>query len=187
MRKLFMLLAFLFITERSFSQHSYYTILQGGGNLGLQIPDYEGTFNGYSLHFIFGRNLNEKAFLGLGLGNETLKGDYMAKDHGESDSKSYRYDRNLFPIFVDARLPFKDFGEASRIGIVANAGFAAKIGPIYDKGFLGKAGLFYLYDSLNKTKFTVSATYGIQQLYGNIYSEKFRQQQLNLSVGLMLK
>lgn len=187
MKIIFSFCFLFFIVNFGFSQSSYYTQFQGGGNIGVSNPKYQGTFNGYSLHFIFGKNFNEKAFLGLGLGNETLKGDYSENENQGGDSKKLKYDRNLFPIFIDARFPFKDFGEASRIGVVANAGYAPSIGPVYDKGFLGKAGLFYLFDSLNKTKFTISATYVYQQLHGNYYGPTFYHQHINLSAGIMLK
>src|SRR5690606_16781321 len=116
-------------------------------------------FNGYSLHFIFGKNIDEKAFLGIGLGNESLRGSYTRTGSPNIEYITSKYDRNLFPIFLDARLPLAYIGELSRIGILANAGYAAKIGPVYDKGATAKAGIFYLHDSFKKTKFTFSATY----------------------------
>lgn len=177
----------LLINSYGFAQKSYYTQIQGGANIGLSIPNYKGQFNGYSLHFIFGRNLDEKAFVGIGLGNETLKGDYQKVDSSNEDGRTLKYDRNLFPIFLDGRFPIKDFGEVSRIGVLGNVGFAPSIGPVYDKGMLAKAGLFYLHDSISRTKFTVSASYVYQQLKGNIYSTAFNHQHINLSVGIMLK
>jgi len=187
MKKILAVLILLCFTKIGFCQSSYYTIIQGGGNIGVNNPGYKGTFNGYSLHFIFGKNYNEKAFLGLGLGNETLKGTYSEKENTNADNKSLKYDRNLFPIFIDARFPLLNIGEVSRFGLLANAGYAAKIGPVYDKGATAKAGLFYLYDSFKRTKFTFSATYSYQQLKGNIYGSDFNHQHINLSVGIMLK
>ncbi len=188
MQKLFSFFILMLISSLGFAQSSFYTLIQGGGNLGVRNPGYEGTFNGYSLHFIFGKNFDDKAYLGLGIGNETLKGDYTKSgEAGNTEVRKSKYDRNLFPIFIDARLPVKDFGQASRIGFVANAGYSASIGPVYDKGFMGKAGVFYLFDSLSKTKFTVSATYAYQQLHGSFYTSNFDHQHLNVSVGIMLK
>lgn len=188
MRKLLAVLCLSLLGHLGFGQNTYYTVIQAGGNIGIQIPKYEGSFNGYSLHFIFGRNFNEKAFLGLGLGNETLRGDYSkSANAANEDVRTIKYDRNLFPIFIDGRLPFMDFGLVSKVGALANVGYAPSIGPVYDRGFMGKMGFFYLYDSIRKTKFTVSATYAVQQLRGNFYESNFTHQHINLSVGIMLK
>ncbi|MGO1521937.1 MAG: hypothetical protein ACTHWQ_10435 [Sphingobacterium sp.] len=185
MRKIILSVVFaIFSLGATYAQPSYYTVIQGGGTLGASNPGYEGAFSGYSLHFIFGRNFNERGFLGLGLGTEALKGDYRAEtDRAE---QSHRYDRSLFPVFADLRLPLKDIAAYSRVGLLANVGYAPKIGPVYDRGALAKAGFFYLYDSYKRTNLTVSATYGWQQLRGNFYGSNFNHQQINLSIGLML-
>lgn len=169
----------------SYAQTSYYSIIQGGGTLGVNNPGYEGAFSGYSLHFIFGGNFADRAFLGIGIGTEALKGDYRSAM--EIDNKKHQYDRYLFPIFADLRVPVKDIAEYSRLGLLANVGYAPKIGPVYDRGAIAKAGIFYLYDSYKRTNFIVSASYGWQQLRGNFYGSNFNHQQLNLSIGLMLK
>lgn len=187
MKNFLVAVVLLLCIKLGYSQSNYYSIIQAGGNIGLNNPGYDGKFNGYSLHFIFGKNLNEKAYVGIGLGNETLKGSYTQTNSPNDDNKTAKYDRNLFPVFLDARLPLAYIGEVSRIGVFANAGYAAKIGPVYDKGAIGKLGVFYLYDSFNKTKFTFSASYVYQQLKGNLYGSDFKHQHLNLSVGIMLK
>ncbi len=169
------------------AQQSYYTLLQGGGQLGVLNPGNDGTFNGYTLHFIFGRNFDEKAFLGFGLGNETLRGDYSKAASAEAEARTYGYDRNLFPIFIDARLPFADFGAASRIGALANAGYSLKLGAVYDKGPLAKIGFFYLHDNMKRSNFTVSASYAYQQLNYGAFHERMNHQSIQLAVGLMLK
>ena len=69
MQKLFSFFILMLISSLGFAQSSFYTLIQGGGNLGVRNPGYEGTFNGYSLHFIFGKNFDDKAYLGLGIGN----------------------------------------------------------------------------------------------------------------------
>ncbi|ERJ59586.1 hypothetical protein [Sphingobacterium paucimobilis] len=167
---------------------SLYTLIQGGGNLGLANPGYKGAFNGYSLHFVFGRNFDDKAYLGLGLGNERLKGSYKAtKEGGQDLDKKFNYDQNLFPIFVDGRVPFAGLGEDGRLGVLVNGGYAPKISPQYDRGFVFKSGIFYLHEAPGKTDWTVSASYGYQQLTKNIVGNDFRHQHLNISVGLMLK
>ncbi len=165
----------LLLAKPGFAQREYYTLLQGGGNIGVKNPGFDGTFTGYSLHFIFGRNYNERAFLGIGLGNEVLQ------------EGNFKYDRNLFPIFIDARLPFAYIGDVSRVGALANAGYAVRLGGIYDKGAMGKLGLFYLYDNEKRTNFTISASYAYQQLNNLAFREKMNHQSLNLSVGIWLK
>lgn len=167
------------------AQRSYYTVIQGGGTLGLRNPGYDGAFSGYSLHFIFGKNFDERAFLGIGLGSEALKGDY--RSHAEVNSPTQQYDRYLFPIFVDFRLPLIDVADYSRIGVTSQVGYAPKIGPVYDRGAIAKAGVFYLFDTFKRTKFTTSLTYGLQTLRGNFYGLNFNHQQLNLSIGMMFK
>jgi len=175
----------------SFSQaQSYYTLIQGGGNLGFANEGYKGAFSGYSAHFIFGKNYNDRAYLGLGLGNERLKGSYETNDpHDASYGDKRDYDQNLFPIFIDGRLPMGEFNANSKIGLLANAGYAPSISAQYDKGFLFKAGFFYLHENPGKTDWTISAAYGYQQLTKNVIhvGKDFQHQHFNISVGLMLK
>lgn len=171
------------------AQSSFYTIIQGGANIGFANEGYKGAFSGYSAHFIFGKNFNDRAYLGLGLGNERFKGKYERMQVGQFDAtiETHSYDQNLFPIFVDGRLPIGEFNESSKIGILANGGYAPKLSAQYDRGFLFKAGFFYLHDNPGKTNWTVSAAYGYQQLTKNIYMKDFQHQHFNISVGLMLK
>ncbi|MVZ67486.1 hypothetical protein GQF61_16660 [Sphingobacterium sp. DK4209] len=188
LKPVFSILALLLLMAKpSFAQREYYTLLQGGANIGVKNPGFDGNFNGYSLHFIFGRNYNERAFLGIGLGNEVLRGDYKFSEPKEGQDGNLKYDRNLFPIFIDARLPFAYIGDVSRVGALANAGYAVRLGGIYDKGAMGKLGLFYLYDNEKRTNFTISASYAYQQLNYVAFREKMNHQSLNLSVGIWLK
>ncbi|MGN0002806.1 MAG: hypothetical protein ACI35V_05165 [Sphingobacterium composti] len=189
MKKFLFAIALISGTMLANAQSSYYTIIQGGGNLGFANEGYKGAFNGYSAHFIFGKNYNDRAYLGLGLGNERFKGTYETNDphHDDFGDKKYSYDQNLFPIFIDGRLPFGEFNASSKIGILANAGYAPKLSAQYDKGVLFKAGFFYLHERPAKTSWTVSAVYGYQQLTKNIYLKDFQHQHFNISVGLMIK
>ena len=189
MKKILLALALVSASFAAKAQSSMYTIIQGGGNLGFANEGYKGAFNGYSAHFIVGKNYNDRAYLGLGLGNERLKGNYETNDphHEDYGVKKFSYDQNLFPIFVDARLPFGEFNPTSKIGILANAGYAPKLSAQYDKGFLFKAGFFYLNDAPGRTNWTISAAYGYQQLTKNIYMKDFQHQHFNVSVGLMFK
>lgn len=186
--KNFLLLFLTCAFYSSLQAQSFYTVIQGGGNLGVANPSFKGTFNGYSLHFIFGKNFDDKAYLGLGLGNERLKGSYSVhtSDQGDVDKK-YNYDQNLFPIFIDGRWPFTTMGENGRIGLLANGGYAPRLSAQYDRGFLFKGGFFYIHEAAGKTDWTISAAYGYQQLTKNILGKDFQHQHLNISVGIMLK
>jgi hypothetical protein len=187
MKKLLLAVTFLSACFTLKAQTSNYLIIQGGGNLGFANEGYEGAFNGYSAHFIFGKNFNDRAYLGLGVGNERFKGKYKTNDPHNENQAQYAYDQNVFPIFVDGRLPFGEFNERSKIGLLANAGYAPKLSAQYDKGFLFKAGFFYLHENPGRTNWTVSAAYGYQQLTKNILMKDFQHQHFNISVGLMFK
>ncbi|MEI5986228.1 hypothetical protein VJ786_15090 [Sphingobacterium sp. PU5-4] len=187
MRHLILTILLFFFVHFTFAQSSGYTIFQGGANLGFANEGYKGAFNGYHLHFIFGKNFNERAYVGLGIGNEKFQGDYQTNDPHEANQKVYKYEFNTFPIFIDGRLPIGSFNDVSRIGLMANAGYAPAIGPAYDKGALFKAGFFYLHDGYSRTKFTAALTYGYQQLTKNIFNKDFQHQSIHITVGLMLK
>lgn len=187
--RLLLFVGFMLLSSALFAQRSYYTVMQLGGQLGIANKGYQGSFNGYAINFIFGRNFDDRAFLGLGFGNETFRGSYQTKDPQDRDQTRRDYDTYMMPIFIDGRLPIAYVGENSRIGLLANGGYAPKIGPVYDKGFLFKGGVFYLYETLRRTDFLVSAAYGYQQLTHNMHdpSRNFQHQHLNISVGIMLK
>lgn len=191
MKRLVLMLSVFFLYGTNLKAQSYYTLIQGGANIGFANEGYKGAFSGYSAHFVFGKNFNDKAYLGLGLGNERLKGKYKRLEVYEFDAiiKQQNYDQNLFPIFIDGRLPFGEFNENSKIGVLANAGYAPSLSAQYDKGFLFKAGFFYLHETPSRTNWTVSAAYGYQQLTKNIVDpgKDFQHQQFNVSIGLMLK
>lgn len=172
------------------AQSSFYTLIQGGANIGFANEGYTGAFSGYSASFVFGKNYNDRAYLGLGVGTEQLKGNYQTNDpYHAKVGEIARYDRQLFPIFVDGRLPFGEFNANSKIGMFANAGYAPSIAAKYDKGFLFKGGFFYLHENPSNIDWTVSAAYGYQELAGNRIDigKKFQHQQFNISVGILLK
>lgn len=181
---LFFILCF---TAMATSAQSGYSIIQAGANVGMANKGYTGKFSGFAAHFIFGRNYDDRAYLGLGLGNEVFKGDYLSNELQGTDAKTMKYDYSLLPIFVDGRLPIKQFGFKSSIGLLANAGYAPKVGQRYDKGFLFKGGFYYLLDNPGYVDFFVSAAYGYQQLTKNTYGKDFNHQHLALSLGIMFK
>lgn len=188
MRKFYLFFVLMAIAVLANAQSSTYTIFQGGGTLGFANEGYKGAFNGYALNIIMGKNFNEKGYLGIGVGNERLKGSYQTNDPHEVDQARYNYDQNLFPLFVDGRLPIGIVGHSSRIGMLANAGYAPRLSAMYDKGFLFKAGFFYLHESPRMTDIIVSANYGYQQLTKNLHAPKdFQHQHFNVSIGLMIK
>lgn len=169
------------------AQNSYYTIFQVGGQFGVANPGYNGAFNGYSVHFVFGRNFDDRGYLGLGFGNETFRGSYQVNDASIADQQRYDYDTYMLPFFIDGRLPLGYVGANGRIGILANAGYAPRISAIYDRGFLAKGGFFYLYETMRRTDYTISVSYGYQGLSKNFHSKNFQHQHVAISVGLMLK
>src|SRR5690606_9044935 len=160
MKQILLALAFVGSSFVLKAQSSMYTIIQGGANLGFANEGYKGAFNGYSAHFIFGKNYNDRAYLGLGIGNERLKGKYKTNDPHQENQDQYTYDQNLFPIFVDGRLPFGEFNEQSKIGMMENARYATEMSEEEDKGLLIKAEFLYPHETLGKTNWTVSADYG---------------------------
>lgn len=169
------------------AQSSFYSLFQAGGQFGFANEGYEGAFNGYAVHFVFGKSYGDRAFLGLGFGNETFRGSYRTNDPHAGDQNSYDYDAYMMPIFVDGRLPIGYTGANGRVGILVNAGYAPRIAAIYDKGFLFRGGFFYLYETMGRTDYTVSASYGYQQLTRNVHQRDFQHQHFSISLGLMLK
>lgn len=190
MNKYFLLICIVIASFTAKAQSSYYTLIQGGANIGLANEGYKGSFSGYSVNFVLGKNYNDRAYLGLGIGNERLKGNYQTKDPNHAKVNQVApYDRQLFPIFVDGRLPFAAFNTSSKIGLLANGGYAPSIGANYDKGFLFKGGFFYLHENLTSIDWTVSAAYGYQELAGNRIDvgKNIQHQQLNITIGIIIK
>lgn len=170
------------------AQSDLYLMMQGGANIGFANEGYKGAFHGYSAHFIFGRNFFDRAYLGLGLGNERFQGSYRTNDPHDADQREFKYYQNMFPIFIDGRLPFGEITPAARIGLLLNGGYAPALSAAYDKGFLFKGGFFYLHERPAKMDWTISAAYGYQQLTKNIHARKdFQHQHFNLTFGLMFK
>ncbi len=189
MKKIIGSLLLIVIGYGAFAQSTMYFIAQAGGNLGFANEGYKGAFNGYSAHFIFGKNFADRAYLGLGLGNERLQGSYQTNDPHDADQTKRTYDQNLFPIFVDGRLPIGEFTPTSKIGLLVNGGYAPRLSAQYDRGFLFKGGFFYLHERPTKADWTVSAAYAYQQLTKNVHPphKDFQHQHFNVSVGLMFK
>lgn len=170
------------------AQSNMYFITQGGANVGFANEGYKGSFHGYSAHFIVGKNFSDRAYLGLGVGNERFRGDYHTNDPHDEDKRKFKYNQNLFPIFVDGRLPFGEITPNSRIGLLANAGYAPSLSAMYDKGFLFKGGFFYLHERPARMDCTISAAYGYQQLRKNMHARKdFQHHHFNVTFGLMFK
>jgi hypothetical protein len=155
---------FLFSISGCWAQSSWYTVLQGGGTVGFSNEGYKGAFGGYTVHFIMGKSFRQTGYLGIGVGNESFKGDYQTNDPHATDQRRYSFAASTFPIFVDGRLPFAAVGERSTIGLLANVGYAPSIALRYYKGAVFKGGFFYVLDLGSVPKFTVSGTYAYQQL-----------------------
>jgi len=189
-RYLFIILLTFTVLSTS-AQSSYYTFIQGDANIGLANKGYKGTFSGYSASLVVGKNFDDRAFIGIGIGSERLKGSYTKANNSSFDAAIERanYIQDLLPIFIDGRIPIAALSTVSKIGILANAGYAPSVGARYDKGFLFRSGLFYLHESDNKFDWTVSAAYGYQQLTRNRLDigTHFQQQQINITLGILLK
>src|SRR5690606_29943632 len=115
MKKLVLSLIFVAIGTFLFAQSKVYFLMQCGANLVFAYEGYKSAFNVYSGHFIVGKNFSDRAYLGLGLGNERFRGDYQTNDPHDKDQRKYKYDQNMLPIFIDGRLPFGEFTPNSRI------------------------------------------------------------------------
>lgn len=190
MRYLLLFTVLTCVSSMLFAQSSFYTLVQGGANIGFANEGYRGNFSGYSVSFVFGKNYQDRAYLGLGVGNERLKGEYQTNNpHHDKAGQVAKYDRQLFPLFIDGRLPIGVFNTDSKIGVLVNGGYAPSIAANYDKGFLFKAGLFYVYERMSRLNWTVSAAYGYQSLAGNRIDvgHNFQHQQFNLTVGIISK
>lgn len=190
--KITLLLFILSLTTiAAHAQTSYYTLLQGGTNIGVANKGYKGTFSGYSASIVIGKNFNDRAYLGIGIGNERLKGSYDKEISHSSDGSigKANYIQDLFPLFVDGRLPIASFSSMSKIGLLANGGYAPRIGARYDRGILFRGGLFYLHENISKFDWIVSAAYGYQELANNLIDigKHIQHQQFNISVGIVLK
>lgn len=170
----------------SFAQGGY-SVIQAGANAGFANSGYAGTFSGFAAHFIFGKNYDDRAYLGLGIGNEIFKGDYRPTGNDMADTKTMKYDYSLLPIFIDGRLPIANFGYRSNIGALANAGYAPALCARYDRGFLFKAGFYYLLETSGSANIMLSTAYGYQQLNKNFYQKNFQHQHLAIAVGVMFK
>lgn len=190
--KLVYFLLFLFSFLHVQSQNKFYTLIQGGANIGFANEGYKGTFSGYSTSLIFGKNYNDRAYLGLGIGSERLKGEYEKLEGNKKISTeivSAEYTQDLMPIFIDARLPIGEFSTFSKLGILANAGYAPSVGVRYDRGFLFRTGFFYLFDNPQGLAWTLSGAYAYQELTRNRIDlgKHFQHQQFNISIGILLK
>ena len=180
------LVVLLLISISSIAQRKNYTVIQAGWNVGFANEGYVGAFNGYSFNFVFGKNFNDRAYLGLGIGSENFKGKYRSNDPYSSIQQQFSYNQQLLPIFVDGRLPIGSLNQASKIGLLANAGYAPNLGIRYDQGFLFKGGFYYAYESARSLAYFLSATYGYQQLTENYFQKDFQHQHFNISLGLLL-
>ncbi|WP_140939609.1 hypothetical protein [Sphingobacterium lumbrici] len=172
-----------------YGQKSTYMLIQGGRNLGFANEGYEGSFNGYTMHFVFGRNYYDRAYLGLGVGNEGFDGKYKTNDPYAEDQKEYSYSKRVLPIYIDGRLPVGIVGQYSSIGVYVNGGYAPDLGVSYDRGFMFKGGFFYLYNLKSGLGISTAAVYGYQQLTEKkiMDNRDFQHQHFNISVGIMFK
>lgn len=159
-----------------------YTLLEAGGILGLSHSGSQDAMNGYQFHFVFGRNFYNRAYLGLGIGNDVYRGRSTMIDGTRTSTRV-----NTLPIFADFRVPLLDISVLGGLGAMANAGYAPSIGGNYFKGFLAKGGLTYGHLLADGSDLLLSVGYGFQQ-FGSRFGgyAPFHQHNLFLTVGLFV-
>ena len=172
----------LSVYEVSAQGRGTYTLLEAGGMLGLSHSEGGKAANGYQFHFVFGRNFYDKAYVGLGIGNDIYRG--RSETIGGQRS-SIRL--NTFPVFADLRMPLVEVSMRGQLGTMLNGGYAPSIGGDYFKGFLAKGGITYAHLLTGGTDLLISAGYGFQQFKSRFDGyAPFHQHNLLLTVGLFI-
>lgn len=161
---------------------SNYTVLQAGGLFGLESSTSVEPMNGYQFQFVFGKQLGEQTYLGLGIGNDVYRGTTELA----SGMKATRR-MNTLPIFVDFRKTVFNVSVLGRLGLVADAGYAPGIGGDYFRGFMGKAGMTYSHLLADRSDLQFSLGYGVQQFDSSyLQQSSFYQHNIFFTVGLFV-
>ncbi|WP_353185647.1 hypothetical protein [Parapedobacter lycopersici] len=163
-------------------QRPTYTLLEAGGILGLRHSGGLDAMNGYQFHFAFGRNFYDKAYLGLGIGNDVYRGRSTTIEGTRTTSRV-----NTLPIFADFRVPLAAVSMLGRLSAMANVGYAPGIGGDYFKGFVAKGGLTYSHLLGEGSDLLFSFGYGFQQFDSRFPGyPTFHQHNLFLTIGLFV-
>lgn len=174
------LLLVLMITGAK-AQRPNYTLIQLGGMAGVYTTSEFSPIYGYSFHFIFGRNFDDRFQVGLGIGNDAYRGRTTVTEGRESVIRV-----NTLPIFLDARAPFADAPRVGKFGVMANVGYAPGLGADYQRGFMGKVGLTYGYYLNEGSELLFSAGYGFQEFNSRFLVNAYQQHNIFLSVGFFI-
>lgn len=161
---------------------SNYTVLQAGGLYGIQSTGDANRMNGYQFQFVFGRNLGDRTYLGLGVANDVYRGT-SELTNGTTATRRM----NTLPVFADFRQTLADLSIMGRLGMVAGAGYAPGLGGDYFRGFMGKVGLTYSHLLADRSDIQFSLGYGIQQFDSSYLQQpSFFQHNLFLTIGLFV-
>lgn len=181
----FVLIAVLFSSISVYVQaqsRPTYTVLEAGGIFGLSNSGSQANMHGYQFHFVFGRNFYDKAFLGLGIGNDVYRGRSTQVDGRRSVHRV-----NTLPLFADFRVPLAPVSALGMLGVKVNAGYAPSIGGDYFKGFLAKAGLTYAHLLAEQSDLLFTVGYGLQQFDSRFAGyQSFHQHNVFITVGLFV-
>lgn len=159
-----------------------YTVLEAGGIFGLHNSGDQATMHGYQFHFVFGRNFYDRAYLGLGIGNDVYRGRSTQVDGRRSVHRV-----NTLPLFADFRMPLAPVSALGVLGVKANAGYAPSIGGDYFKGFLAKAGLTYGHLLAEQSDLLFTVGYGFQQFDSRFVGyPTFYQHNVFVTIGLFI-
>jgi len=158
-----------------------YTVLEAGGMLGTNSQNNLNgqKLNGYKFHLIVGKNFNDRAFVGFGLGNEVYKAN---KSDGPFKSRF-----SLLPFLADVRIPLNVHFLSGRLGVVGNAGYAPRVGNDLFKGVLLHGGVNLIYPiGYNGPDVAFTLGYGYQQIVLPYEINNLQQQSISLTIGLFI-
>lgn len=169
----------LMIVESQAQQRaSTYTLIQGGGLYGVSNSKQD-PLHGYQFQFVIGRNMDDRYFVGLGVGNDIYRGAGVS-----GGSRGSRV--SFLPLFIDYRMPIVQMTAVSRLGMMANAGYAPRIGGDFYDGGMGKVGLTYSQLLIDRSDVHISLGYGFQQFNSKFIANRFHQRHVFLTVGLFV-
>ena len=176
------LMLILCFDHQSFAQGGkVYTVLEAGGMLGLNSQNnLDGQrLNGYKIHLIVGKNFDDHAFVGFGLGNEVYQ---ASKSTGPFKSRF-----SLLPFLADVRVPLRAHFLSGRLGVVGNAGYAPRVGNDLFKGALFHGGMNLIYPiGYNGPDVAFTLGYSYQQIVLPYEIKNLQQQSISLTIGLFI-
>lgn len=159
----------------------FYTVIQAGGIYGVHTTSALKPMHGFQFQLVFGRNFRDKAYLGIGVGNDTYRGKTQVENGNIVERRI-----QTFPLFADFRAPLFEAGMLGRVTAFANAGYAPNLSAQYMQGSLAKLGLSYEHLLAYRSNLKFSVGYGIQNFNSRNLASRFSQQQITLNIGLFV-